>query len=49
LFGLTTAPVKSRGLVETALTGIEELREAVHRLEVKIDSLAISRNHDRAA
>jgi hypothetical protein len=33
---------ETAALVETALTRIGELREAVHRLERKIDALAIS-------
>jgi hypothetical protein len=38
------------GLVETTLSQIEALRESLHRLECKLDALAISCNrNDRAA
>jgi hypothetical protein len=40
---------ETSGLVEAVLTGIEALRESLHRLERKIDALALERNRDRAA
>ena len=40
---------ETTALVETALTRIEELRGILHRLESKIDALALSLNRDQAA
>ena len=45
---------ETSGLVENVLTGIEALRESLHRLERKVDALANSRDRndkpsDRAA
>jgi hypothetical protein len=39
---------ETTGLVETALTRIDELRESLQRLERKVDTLVLERN-DQAA
>jgi hypothetical protein len=39
---------ETAALVETAFTRIDELREILHRLEGKIDALALSLDGDRA-
>jgi hypothetical protein len=40
---------ETMGLVETALSRIDELRENIHRMERKVDALEISLNRDRQA